>query len=134
MNWVERRKQAETFIEENRDRLWRDLCNALEHACISYHELYNGEATASSQNGHQFRVTVKANGAAKTAFVDLTLTSPDIKVVCTSGPCKNFSLALHASEDTPYCDKQKELTADQVSEAILQPIMFPGPGVHIKVV
>lgn len=131
--WVHRRKQAEDHLKQNSELLWRDVKAAIEDACRAFNELYGKELnqaySSTTSNDHRIRV----NSQAKDQMVDIDFNREDLTIKASYhsrsflSP-KSYRITADAKSAFLIGENDRQLTPDEVSQGILEPMFFASGG------
>ncbi len=135
MNWVERRFNQEEFLDEHRELMWRDLCEAIKASIESFKKLYKREARHEEKNGHQIKVMVSDAKSGKPLMVSLNLSGLEVEAVYTpsaSAEIRKLVLHLNADAERPFRVNEEAVTTDQAAEEVLLRVFFR-ESVEVKV-
>ena len=125
-DWVKRKAIGEQFIEEHKERVWQDLCQALASAVESFSIHYGGSAHGQFEGDRRFHIHVGAQPGYEEANIDVTFVPPEIRITCRRGHCKASTYLLNPNKDSPFRNSDKQVfTVEQLSEAILRSVFFP---------
>ena len=131
MNWVDRRAHRETLLSHS-DEVWNSVRSAVQDACESFNGHYATTQTpvvCKAENGSRLFIS-------RTIVADRVRIFSDIKLhalVAFSGleitvTYKNGFKAYQITADDESAfvvDKGKRQTPDEVSQSILEPVLYP---------
>jgi hypothetical protein len=137
MNWVERRAHRERILDTQATEVWNDLCEAVQDACESYNSHYNPapaqlRVTCKFQNAHRLLITnpaVELDGKPASTLLVFDPVEPAITNI-RSLPSGSYMYRISSDGESAFTvDGTSRLSADQVSQRVLEPILF-SPGEH----
>ena len=140
-NWVERRLERQRLLHAQAPELWNQIRAAIQDACESFNGLYAADADhkvfCELENGHRLRIHRTLPPAASfeqpkhlEALVHFHKADHTVSITFESGAHTFYIDADHESavfigaDRTPDASK---LTPDQVSQRVLEAILFPKP-------
>ena len=132
MDWVEDRARREKQLLMNRDAFWDQLCTELDKAATSFNHYYRTGGHAEFTKYDDNRAEVRY---ATTRTRDRTLKvrlfpdgTVDAEVVTIGGKSNvRLSFALDAKDEAKLVLDGKDVTYEQASRALLEPVLFEDP-------
>ena len=129
--WVWRKKEAEKNFAAQAEALWRDVKVALEDSGKELHEFYEQDISIESVNGNRIRVHILKNSApSQVGQIDISRDSAKAKIEVSflGGNKPPLLFRVSADHEGAFIVEQQatRLTADEISQRILEPIFF-GP-------
>ena len=138
-NWVQRRARREFLLDSKADEVWNDVRAAVQDACDTYNEHYSppNQPTVDYklENGHRLRITktVPADGLTvfhpvkETLVVAFDKAAPAITMSRDSTGTRAFRIDARETEVFAKGDDGTKVSADQLSEKILERFLFSSP-------
>ena len=132
LNWVERRAQREALLSSQSPELWTQVRAALQDACESFNKNYDKKVTCKPENGTSLRLVhvlradriTSSQDSSFEVLVEFDPKTPAIKATYQAGTTKTFAISADQESVFPLDGKERK-TIDQLSERILEIILFP---------
>jgi hypothetical protein len=137
MNWVDRLHHRKMLLISGSAILWNDIRAAIQDACDSYNKHAQssaGNVNCVPENGKRLRVSklvreTKTENSYRddmvTVLISFDLDGPSINVV-GDGPVPKAVFNISADDENAFIGTADEhLSADQISEKILRPLLYP---------
>jgi hypothetical protein len=135
-NWVERRAAVEKYLAEGKREIWNKVRASIQDACESYKRNYGTRepyVTATLENGSRIRVDLPrmivtgTYGLGQKVIKSIVVSySSDVPSIDWADDQGNHQLKISSDENGAFVvDGVKRLSADEVSQKILEPVLFP---------
>jgi hypothetical protein len=134
LNWVERRANREKLLAAQSGEVWQSVRAAVQDACESFNRRYTREARERAdcklENGTRIRIVRELSTDPRVAPIPHNLTVQFDGVACTITVTRQnqVSSPLKVSADDHavfLLHGHDRITADEASEVILKPLLFP---------
>ena len=138
-NWVERRKARKLALAAKAGSVWNEIRAAIQDACQSYNAWIgtsvNTTVVCALENGKRVRISKDVRQVlSPTSWRDENITvvvefsagdSPSISVA-GDGPVQSVNFKIDSDEERAFIKIGGEVVSpDQISERILNPLLFP---------
>lgn len=136
LNWVQRRAMRQRILDSGATKVWDAVREAIEDACDTFNEHYpqpnqDSRAVCRLENGSRIKVSRTILADMVTRFrpeqfevlIRFEKNGPAIEAV--SGEAKS-TFKIDSDEESAFAVLGgKRITPDEISEKLLEPVLFP---------
>ena len=133
-NWVKRRAAQERMLASSAPVFWSAVSSALRDSCDSYRENYGTDVVLTPENGSRILIVkTAAEGFIKeTVTVVFKADRREIEVTRAEG---TLTFQVSADDKSAFALERSDgpkLSADLLSQKILEPVLFPPEGPAVQ--
>jgi hypothetical protein len=122
-NWVERRHRREAALAGGSIDLWNEIRGAIQNACDSF-KVHYGDVDCKLENGKRILVSRSAPKRAQVVVAFQEAPAPRVSVAFET-KTESYPFSVDDNELVFIKHNTNRLTADQLSERILEHLLFP---------